>query len=55
MYYHNKFYNRILESNEVRHEIGPEKINILNAMNVAIPVQTTNIQQKITKIIFDIA
>ncbi|XP_015170931.1 uncharacterized protein [Solanum tuberosum] len=45
VYYHNKFYRRILEGYEVG-QTDPAKINVLDAINFAIPAWTTNVQQE---------
>jgi len=42
------FYRRILEGYEVGHETDPEKINVLDVMNLVILTWMTNFQQKTT-------
>ena len=45
MYYRKRFYRRILEGYEVG-QTDPTKINVLDAINFAIPAWTTNVQQE---------
>ena len=45
MYYRNRFYHRILEDYEVG-QIDPGKINVLDAINIAIPAWMINVQQE---------